>query len=178
MLIGSCCLVRASRCHLWAEETPATTSPAPSTAPSSIADVVEHLNGTRWDVEWRPLYGNDSAEPLRDILTFQDGTMRSQLLTPDEFQPGRFTVTIDEHAAPTWEAAQSSQRVGVVLWRGELQGDQMHGVVSKEPVEGDSADFLFSGHRMLSEAPSAASASSPAAEPPASAPELATVGTP
>ena len=98
----------------------------------------------------------DSEEPRRDILTFDQGMISSQLLTPDEFQPARFTVTLTEDAAPTWEAMQSSLRAGVAFWRGELHGEEMRGVLSTQPLEGSSTDFLFVGHRMVSSNPSVA----------------------
>ena len=96
------------------------------------------------------MYGKDTEEPLQDLVDFDHGTMSSQRLARDEFQPARFTVTLTENAAPVWEAMQSSPRIGVAFWRGELHGEEMRGVISQQPLEGESADFLFVGHRMVS----------------------------
>lgn len=99
------------------------------------------------------MYGQPSDTPLQDFLTFDAGQVSSQALARDEFGPARFTISLTEGASPVWEAMQSSQRVGVVFWRGEWQDDRMHGIISQQPLEGESHDYLFTGRRMASTAP-------------------------
>ena len=114
----------------------------------SLTDIIDRLNGSRWMLELRPLFSQEDQEPAQDLLTFEQQLVTSQLLTPDGFMPARFTVTMSEGAAPVWEALQSSPTAGVAIWRGELHGEEMRGTVSKQPIEGNSQDYLFVGHLM------------------------------
>ena len=86
--------------------------------------------------------------PAQDLITLKDQMISSRLLEPDGFIPARFTVTMSEGSAPVWEAMQSSPVAGIAIWRGELHGEEMRGTISKQPLEGDSQDFLFVGHQM------------------------------
>ena len=129
---------------------PLDTIPPSVAAAFSLTDILERLNGSRWMVELRPMFAEEGQadEPAQDLVVFQDQMVSSHLLEPDGFTPGRFTVSMNEGTAPVWEALQSSSTAGIAIWRGELHGEEMRGTVSKQPLEGNSQDYLFVGHQM------------------------------
>ena len=121
---------------------------APADAPSASPDTVRvkigaPLDGTRWPIEWQPLYGPKPQRPLDDVLSFSDGKMTSERLTADGFGPSRVTVRDGEGGVVAWESEQLSQDAGIVLWDGEVRDGVLQGTLSKQPLEGEAQDYVF-----------------------------------
>jgi len=134
-----------------AATTPDARSPAEAQAAvaqpvMTDAQAAAALNGRRWGIELRAMFENGPAGPLADGLVFESGKVRSERLGERGYAPSRFTVTVAESGVPVWETMQTSPQDGIVLWRGELHGEQMLGSLSRYPLEGYSEDFVFEGH--------------------------------
>ena len=127
-----------------AEEQAAATVPDRASAPATVT-----LNGTWWAIELEPLYAAAaSPEPLKDTLAFTNGKVASALLAGEAFPSAPFTTTLQD-GVPVWEATQSSQRSGIVFWKGRLLGkDRMEGSFSRHPLNGESEFCSFTGHQV------------------------------
>ena len=83
------------------------------------------------------------------------------------FKPTNLTLTVEEGAPVVWETMQTNDKGKVVFWRGEWEGETMHGMVSRQLGEGKNEDSYFSStsHKKMDAAPVAEEAAvAPAAE--------------
>ena len=101
------------------------------------------LNGTVWNVEMTPLSGEKKL--VKDTLKFEGGKITSIALSKEGYAPSNFTLTVEVGDLVIWETMQSKEGTGVVFWRGERQGETMRGILSKQPTDGKSTDYSFSG---------------------------------
>ena len=130
---------------------PAADAPAPAKAVSPAAregEAKARLQNTAWDVALNPMSNPDKTKkPMHDTVQFMKDQVSSKLLQAQGFQPTHYTITVAEDGTITWETMQTSEKQGVAFWRGELQGDVMHGVFSHRLAEGQPADdYSFVGH--------------------------------
>ena len=142
----------------------AAAGSADGTAAPQTADLIQQLNGTRWTVELRPAYQDEAGQqdaPLSDTLQYDQGRVTSAWLGTEGYTAASITVTQKPDGTPVWEALQLNEHDGLAFWRGELDGEEMRGVLSRYPLERPGLDFLFVG-RII---PSAAAPEAPALVP-------------
>jgi hypothetical protein len=99
------------------------------------------INNSEWQVHLKSASGK--AGEMDDTLTFKEGKFESQMTAKDDFKPTNTTVTIQEGGPTIWETMQTSEKGGVVFWRGEWDGEKMNGVMSKQISEGKNEDYHF-----------------------------------
>lgn len=105
------------------------------------------LEGTSWTLELRPLSGGGDATQ-HDTVMFQGGQVRSKVLSEAGYPSSNYTLTVQDADTATWETMQTKEGEGVVFWRGEMHGETLRGVLSKQPSEGKSLDYSFTGTRL------------------------------
>ena len=156
----------------WAVERNATAEAAEADAASGRseleamkADAQARLNATQWAIELLPLSESKSKYPLTDTLRFAEGKITSEVLSSREFPTSNYTLTIEKQSIPVWQTMQTKpgSKKEVVFWRGELHGDRMRGVMSRQLEKGKSESFSFAGTRLASAPPAAQSEEVPAA---------------
>lgn len=153
--------------------TPPATAPAPAESPQdkAIKAWLEKLNGTTWPLELRPS-GAEQGGPQQDTVTFEGRRVVSNMLTQEGYGGSNFTLTIPDEQTAVWETMQIKSGGERVFWRGEIHGDTMSGILSKQPAQGEPMTWSFTGHTQTPPAPSAPMPTkpSPAPEPSTTAP--------
>lgn len=143
----------------------AGASPATTAAPADdLLALRERLIGTVWRLELKPMFGEPLPEPLSDMITFSGGQVASQYFGSQGYSPSAFTVAIGADGVEVWEATQLNLDAGIVLWKGELEGGTVRGIVSRQPLEGVSQDFVFIGEEVEPEPEPQPEPSAPATE--------------
>ena len=109
------------------------------------------INGSQWDVQIKAMDGKGSL-PEKDALTFQDGTFSSKYFSEKGFSPTNYTLTVEREDGPTvWETMQTSEKGGVVFWRGEWKDEAMSGIISRQLEKGNEEySFTSSGKQSIS----------------------------
>lgn len=107
-----------------------------SNAGSEVVEVAG-LDGITWQVKFV------AGTPFQaiDRITFYHGKMASENMNLNGYSSSNYSVTKDDNRL-VWETMQTSAQ-GMALWRGELDGEQMKGVLSLRSKEGKPQDFSF-----------------------------------
>lgn len=145
----------------------APAAPQPATVQKSPKEqkqeeVRAQLNGTSWLLHLR---SEVSGKQRDDALTFAGRTVTSDWLSKAGYNTSNYSLRIEDNGLIVWETMQSKEGEGVAFWRGELQGNVMSGVLSKQPSKGSPESFSFTASKADSgtppEPPVAVSAPSP-----------------
>jgi hypothetical protein len=97
------------------------------------------LNGHEWEVKLT----SGSKQVGTDTLVFKDMKFESKEMTGKGFNTTNYTISLQEGGPTVWETMQSDEKGAVVFWRGEWEGENMHGMMSKQK-NGKNEDFYFS----------------------------------
>lgn len=107
-----------------------------------LAEKKAELNGHEWDVKLVPAADPKKGTPVEDTLVFKDMKFESKGNASKGFVSTNYTITLQEGGPSVWETMQSNDKGETVNWRGEWEGDAMHGVMSKQSG-GKNEDFYF-----------------------------------
>jgi hypothetical protein len=108
---------------------------------------------SRWELEVK-LSSGGPAVVQSDVLTFDRGRMNSETLAKAGFSKAEYSLYPPTEQSVAWESMQQKNADGVTesaIWRGEVTGDQMQGVIVKKRVKGDQEtveNFSFTGRRI------------------------------
>lgn len=111
----------------------------------------ERLAGTVWSLQLKPMFGEPPPEPLTDTVSFTGGQLLSQLFGDRGFRASDYTVAVETGGIHIWEATQLNPDDGIVIWKGELDGATVRGIVSRHPLEGPVQEFVFIGQEVQPE---------------------------
>lgn len=122
------------------------------------------LNNTEWTIELKPMGGGPKTRVEKDTLHFSDGTVSSANFGKSGYGPSNFTARMLEEETFTWETMQTSQKEGIIFWRGDIGPDGiMRGVLSKRDLKNNTKDFNFVSTGSQKVAPPDLPAAEPAA---------------
>ncbi len=107
-----------------------------------LAEKKAELNGHEWQVKLVPAADPKKGSPKEDTLIFKDLKFESKGNSSKGFNSTNYTITLQEGGPSVWETMQSDGKGATVNWRGEWEGDSMHGVMSHQS-NGKSEDFYF-----------------------------------
>ena len=113
------------------------------TAQLAMATPPLSLSGTEWDIHLVPMYAEGNLPAQEDHIRFEGGRVSSKALESQGFGPSNFTLTVQPDKTLRWETMQTHPNGETVFWRGEWDGQQMRGIVSRHPVQGVPQDFVF-----------------------------------
>jgi len=113
------------------------------TAQLAMATPPLNLSGTEWDIHLVPMYAKGNPPAQEDHLRFEGGRVSSKALESQGFGPSNFTLTVQPDKTLRWETMQTHPNGETVFWRGEWDGQEMRGIVSRHPVQGVPQDFVF-----------------------------------
>jgi len=103
------------------------------------------LNNTQWVIEILPL--GEKGKPEGDVLSFSENKVSSKNLAAAGFEPTEFRLSVKDDGTVVWEAMQRSEKGDVMLWRGDILGGVMSGVLNRRDENGKVIDFSFVGKR-------------------------------
>jgi REP element-mobilizing transposase RayT len=116
-----------------AQENEATFLAGQSVAQASFAPEIRDLQGTRWDVQIAPLFGQ-AATSDQDRLEFDERRVTSTALAAQGFGHSPYLMHSRRGGRGTWETAQTNAQGDLVLWQGEWRGSVMQGMVTRQPA--------------------------------------------
>jgi len=120
----------------------ATGVPAAQMATFAISS---YLNGTSWNLQIKPMQNAGQADVQTDRLQFDEKKVTSTRLSTQGFTGSNYTVTPQPNGTFIWETMQTGSNGDIVCWRGEWDGQEMRGIVSRHPVKEAPQDFVFKG---------------------------------
>ena len=154
----------------------APAAAATNTAAIELARAMQEwqakLAGSRWELEVVVSGPGQPRVVEADVLSFDQGSVGSEVLSKAGFEPASFSLYPPEGQSISWEAMQ--RKTGKdgeesAIWRGEVTGEKMQGTMlrrhpGKGGAEGRMDQFAFTGRKM---APAPVPVPLPAAEVPA-----------
>jgi REP element-mobilizing transposase RayT len=101
------------------------------------------IEGMIWEVDIYTVTKDGSVNPIKDKIRFNGKSFESYYFSSQGFSPSNYTVTVRNNGAITWETMQRNPKGQVISWRGDLEGDQMAGVMSLQSNNKNAQDFSF-----------------------------------
>jgi REP element-mobilizing transposase RayT len=101
------------------------------------------IEGMIWEVEIYTVTKDGNAQPIKDKIRFNGKSFESYYFSSQGFSPSNYTVRVRENGAITWETMQRNPKGQIISWRGDLEGDQMAGVMSFQSNNKNAQDFSF-----------------------------------
>jgi hypothetical protein len=103
------------------------------------------LDGSTWTLELRPDAG---GKAVQDTVAFAGRTVSSKWLTKAGYNASNYSVQVEADGLAIWETMQSNEKEGLAFWRGELRGEKMSGILSKQPTEGAAVNYRFTATKL------------------------------
>lgn len=101
------------------------------------------IEGMIWEVEIYTVTKDGKVQPIKDKIRFNGKSFESYYFSSQGFSPSNYTVSVRENGAITWETMQRNPKGQVISWRGDLEGDQMAGVMNFRSDNKNTQDFSF-----------------------------------
>ncbi len=101
------------------------------------------IEGMIWEVEIHTVTKDGAAQPIKDKIRFNGKSFESYYFSSQGFSPSNYTVKVRDNGAITWETMQRNPKGQVISWRGDLEGNQMAGVMSFQSDNKNAQDFSF-----------------------------------
>ncbi len=96
-----------------------------------------------WEVDIYTVTKDGTTQPIKDKIRFNGKSFESYYFSSQGFSPSNYTVRVRENGAITWETMQRNPKGQVISWRGDLEGNQMAGVMSFQSDNKNAQDFSF-----------------------------------
>lgn len=129
-----------------------TPAPAAPVVPDEAArkakrELVEkkrqEMNGFSWEIEMTPMAGK--GKKFSESVIFSDGKVSFKNFSLKGFEPTNFSLKLQDDKTLVWETMQTSEKSGVLFWRGEISPDNkiMRGVASHQVNEKTKEGYTF-----------------------------------
>lgn len=96
----------------------------------SIKMARENLNNTAWQVRFKPIGDRKKKREFNDELNFTDNKFESMRMSRQGFYATHFSVNFNKDGNIVWETIQSGPGNNLALWKGEIAGANIWGVLS------------------------------------------------
>ncbi|MDD5584482.1 MAG: hypothetical protein PHV55_05475 [Candidatus Omnitrophica bacterium] len=106
---------------------------------------VEKLSSQEWIIYLTPS-GAKKSQGDTDVLTFSGRTMSSRNLNGKGFSSSNFLPIVREDTSVMLEAVQRSGEDKLAMWRVELSGDVLQGVLTLRTVNGPVSTYTFTNN--------------------------------
>jgi hypothetical protein len=116
----------------------------------------KELNNTKWQVTFNQITQAEKKDSFTDTISFKDGKVEVAGLASQGFSASGFTISVKRQNTIVWETMQTGEKKGLAFWKGEIENDKMHGVLSRHIDEKTVKDYTFysTGKEMIQEAAS------------------------
>jgi len=103
----------------------------------------KEINNIEWEIELVPLSGK--GKTLSETVVFKNMQVSFVEFGKKGFTPSNFSLKVQDDKILVWETMQTSEKSGVVFWRGEITPDlqKMRGVVSYQISDKKKEDYSF-----------------------------------
>jgi hypothetical protein len=102
----------------------------------------KELANTEWQIELVPLSGKGKKEA--ETVIFKDNHVSFSAYGKKGFPATNFTLSVQDDGLVVWETMQTSEKAGVMFWRGEMPDMQtLRGIFSYHPDEKTTIDYSF-----------------------------------
>jgi len=103
----------------------------------------KEIDNIVWKIQLAPLSGKGNG--FSETVVFKNGQVSFSEFGKKGFTPSNFSVKVQDDKIIVWETMQSSEKSGVVFWRGEITQDvqKMRGVVSYQISDKKKEDYSF-----------------------------------
>jgi hypothetical protein len=102
----------------------------------------KELANTEWQIELVPLSGKGKKEA--ETIVFKDHQVSFSSYGKKGFPATNFTLSVQDDGMVVWETMQTSEKSGVMFWRGEMPDMQtLRGIFSYHPDEKTTIDYSF-----------------------------------
>lgn len=108
-----------------------------------LKQAAEKLNNTQWSIKLIKIPAEIRRSSDEDTLLFTEGKVESKLLTKEGFTPTSYSLNLKGENMVIWETMQTDAKGNMAFWKGEIEGDKMRGVLSRQPKDKPSQDFTF-----------------------------------
>lgn len=133
-------------------QQPPAAAPQPAAKPAkprkgSAENLLETkrgaLNNTQWDIDAAPLSGKGSKQ--QDVLVFRENKFSSEYFITLGFGASNYTLSVQEDGTAVFETMQTSEKEGIVFWRGECDTAMASckGVFSRQLPGNKTEDYSF-----------------------------------
>ena len=111
---------------------------------AAIKEAKKGLDGTVWPIDIQESVAG-KQEVIKDTLRFVGGRVESVKYLAEGFPASNFTVRLKGDDTVIWETMQTSEKQGIIFWRGEFEkkGGVMRGVLSWHQAENKITDYSF-----------------------------------
>ncbi|MDD5194268.1 MAG: hypothetical protein PHQ96_01170 [Candidatus Omnitrophica bacterium] len=109
------------------------------------AAAVEKLNSQAWMIRLTP-QNSPKAPAESDVLTFSGTSMSSRNLSEKGYSSSNFTPIVREDSSVMLETVQRLGEDKVAMWRVELVGDNIQGVLAMRTINGPASLYIFTSN--------------------------------
>lgn len=103
------------------------------------------LTGTSWDIQVTTMDGVGTKSVQEDELQFNTGKVASKRLMDQGFTPMNYSLTLQPDGTARWETMITGKTGEIICWQGEVSGQQMRGVMTRQLPGNAAANFSFVG---------------------------------
>ena len=102
------------------------------------------LDGTQWEIRLTAVQGQAVAA-AQDELAFKEHRVASTALESEGFARSNYKTLLQPSGRLIWESMQANEQGDVISWRGERQGPQMRGIMTKQMLGKAAENYTFVG---------------------------------
>ena len=108
-----------------------------------IQQAQEKLNNSQWQIKLFQLTPSEKNEVSMDTLKFSDNKVVSAKLLSKGFSATSYALSLKGENIVIWETMQTNLYQDMVLFKGEIEGEMMRGVLSQQPKNKPVTDYSF-----------------------------------
>lgn len=120
-----------------------TTNPDNRTLASYT--VAAQLAGTSWDIQIAAANGIGAKPVQEDELHFDSGKVISEFLSKQGFAATNYSLTLQPDGTSIWETMVTAQSGEIICWQGEVAGNRMRGMMTRQLPGQETLNFSFVG---------------------------------
>ena len=107
--------------------------------------VAAQLAGTAWDIQVAVASGIGAKPAQEDELLFDSGKVASKLLSTQGFSATNYSLTLEPDGTVKWETMATGKSGEIICWQGQVSGQQMQGMMTRQLPGQAALNFNFHG---------------------------------
>ncbi len=108
-----------------------------------LKQAAEKLNNTQWVIRLIKIPAEIRRSFTEDVLRFAENKIESKLLAKEGFTPTSYSLSLKGENMVIWETMQTDAKGNLAFWKGEMEGERMRGVLSRQPKDKPATDYTF-----------------------------------
>lgn len=107
--------------------------------------VAAQLAGTSWDIQVAAADGIGAKPAQEDELLFDSGKVASKMLSRQGFSSTNYSLTLEPDGTVKWETMATGASGEIICWQGQVSGQQMQGMMTRQLPGQAALNFNFHG---------------------------------